>query len=429
MRFDLLHPADQIVMIMQRIYTYGMTTTSGGNLSILDDNGDIWITPSGIDKGALTRDDIIRVTSGGEITGRHKPSVEFPFHHEIYQRRPDLKAILHAHPPTMVAFSLARVIPDIRLVPDVLPVCGNIAMAEYEVPGSRKLGDSIARKFGEGYNTVMLENHGCVLGAAGLFQAFMAFETLDFCGRLQIDARKLGTPRKLTDEQIEKSGAWEPPAMAVFTAGKASAQERAARRDMCTLIHRAYDQRLFTSTQGTFSMRLPDGSFLITPFGKDRKYLEPEDIVLVCGNRCEQGKIPSRSVYLHKAIYEKHSGIGSVIIAHAPAIMAFAVTDAVFDSRIIPESYILLRDVRRLPYLSSLQNPESTAEVFSSDSPAVIEDNRDVIVTGETLLGAFDRMEVLEYSAKAVIAARDIGPTVAISDAQVREIREAFNLS
>ena len=119
MRFDLLHPADQLVMIMDRIYQYGMTTTSGGNLSIRDANGDIWITPSGIDKGSLTRNDIMRVTKDGEIIGPHKPSVELPFHRDIYRLRPDLNAILHAHPPTLVAFSLARKIPNTHLVPSV----------------------------------------------------------------------------------------------------------------------------------------------------------------------------------------------------------------------------------------------------------------------------------------------------------------------
>ena len=81
--FYLMHPADQLVTIMERIYRYGMTTTSGGNLSILDDNGDIWITPSGIDKGSLTRKDMIRVTPSGEIDGIHKPSVELPSMHRF----------------------------------------------------------------------------------------------------------------------------------------------------------------------------------------------------------------------------------------------------------------------------------------------------------------------------------------------------------
>ena len=74
MSFELMHPADQLVMIMDRIYHYGMTTTSGGNLSILDEDGDIWITPGSVDKGTLTRKDMIRVRPNGEIIGIHKPS-------------------------------------------------------------------------------------------------------------------------------------------------------------------------------------------------------------------------------------------------------------------------------------------------------------------------------------------------------------------
>lgn len=428
MRFDLLHPADQLVMFMQRIYEYGMTTTSGGNLSIRDLNGDIWITPSGIDKGSLTRADIIQVKPDGTVIGPHKPSVELPFHTDIYRIRPDLNAILHAHPPTLVAFSLARRIPDTRLVPDVPQVCGEVVMADYEVPGSEKLGENIAKRFAEGYSTVMMENHGCVIGAKDLFSAFMAFETLDFCGRLEIDAKKLGSPRLLTDEQLRLSGATRSPRLDEFVPRAVSSEECAARRDMCKFVHRAYDQRLFTSTQGTFSQRLSDGSFLITPYNKDRKYLEPEDIVRIKDGMCEAGKHPSRAVLLHQAILDKHPGIGSVILAHAPSIMAFAVTDEQFDSRTIPESYIQLRNVKRLPFLSTSENIEATAEAFSAHSPVVIVDNECVLVAGSSLLNAFDRLEVLEYSAKAVIAARDIGPLVMISDRQVKDIEEAFHL-
>ena len=428
MRFDLLHPADQLVMIMDRIYQYGMTTTSGGNLSIRDQNGDIWITPSGIDKGSLTRADIMRVTPSGEIIGPHKPSVELPFHRDIYALRPDLHAILHAHPPTLVAFSLARRIPNTRLVPSVTAICGEVSMATYEVPGSEKLGEYLAGEFAKGYNTVMMENHGVCCGAQDLFRAFMAFETLDFCGRIEIDARKLGHPRELTNAQITMDSEKAHPPLDQFVARQVSSEECAARRDMCTLIHRAYDQRLFNSTQGTFSQRLSDGSFLITPYKKDRKYLEPEDLVAIRGGMCEAGKTPSRSALLHKAIYETHPDIGSVIIAHPPAIMAFACTDAQFDSRTIPESYIALRDVKRLPYGASTQDVKGTAAALSEKSPVVILDNQCAIVAGSTLLNAFDKLEVLDYSAKAIIAARDIGPLVMITPDQVRDIETAFNL-
>ena len=428
MRFDLMHPADQLVMIIARIYRYGMTTTSGGNLSIRDDNGDIWITPSGIDKGNLTRADMIQVKPDGTLIGIHKPSVELPFHKEIYRVRPDLRAIVHAHPPTLVAFSLARKLPNTHLIPTASEVCGEVTMAKYDVPGSEQLGRNIAEEFAKGYNSVLLENHGVVCGGKNLFGAFMSFETLDTCGRLEIDAAKLGKPRLLTDEEIEIDASIGSPRLDEFIPNTVSSEERAARRDLCTIIHRAYDQKLFTSTQGTFSMRLSDGSFLITPYNQDRKYLEPEDIVRIKGGMCEMGKNPSRATRLHEEIYRTHPDINSIISAHPPAIMAFAVTDAEFDSRTIPESYITLRNVKRLPYAFSRTNIAETAAVFDAKTPVVIVNNQCVIVTGNSLLNAYDRLEVLEYSAAALIAARDIGDIVYITPDEVKAIEKAFHL-
>ncbi len=428
MNFELMHPADQLVTIMDRIYQYGMTTTSGGNLSIRDENGDIWITPSGIDKGNLTRADINCVKPDGTILGPHKPSVELPFHKRIYELRPDLHGVLHAHPPTLVAFSLARKIPNIHLIPNATLICGNVAMAKYDVPGSAQLGANIAEKFAEGHNTVMMENHGVVCGATDLFHAFMAFETLDFCGRIEIDANKLGVPRSLSDSQIAMESEKAHPSLDAFVAKVITSEEKAGRRDLCKLVHRAYDQRLFNSTQGTFSMRLSDGSFLVTPFMKDRKYIESEDIVRIKSGMCEAGKTPSRAALLIKEIFEVHPEINSVIIAHPPAIMAFAVTDSEFDIRTIPESYIALRDVKRVPYASSTLDVPGTARSFSDATPVLIVDNKCVIVAGNTLLNAFDKLEVLEYSAKAIIAAKDIGEIVPISPKEVDDIETAFHL-
>ncbi len=429
MNFELLHPADQLVMIMARIYAYGMTTTSGGNISIKDENGDIWITPSGIDKGNLTRADIMQIKPDGTVIGPHTPSVEFPIHSNIYKLRPDLHAIVHAHPPVLVAFSLVRQVPDMQLIPGASLVCGKVALAKYDIPGSEGLGNNIAEKFAEGYNTVLMENHGIICGAGDLYHAFMVFETVTSSSKIELDALKLGTPRRLTDAQIALDSSKAHPPLDAFEAKVVSSEERAGRRDMCALIHRSYDQRLFTSTQGTFSMRLSDGSFLITPYMKDRKYLEPEDIVRIKSGMCELGKTPSRSVLLHQRIYELHPEINSVIIAHPPATMAFAVTDAEFDSRLIPESYISLRNVARLPYAASTLDLEGTAAMFTAQTPVIIVDNQCAIVTGASLLNAFDRLEVLEYSAEAMIAAKGIGKVVLISDEEIDALNKAFKLS
>jgi L-fuculose-phosphate aldolase len=429
MKFDLLHPADQIVMIMERIYKFGMTTTSGGNLSILDDNGDIWITPAGIDKGSLTRKDIIRVTPDGTILGSHKPSTEFPFHKSVYVCRPDVKAVVHAHPPALVAFSIARKIPDTELIPNAHLICGEVGMAKYALPGSQELGTNIAAVFARGIDTVILENHGIVIAGQDLFQAFMRFETLDFCARLQIKAHRIGTPLSLTPDQLALVKKKQHVPMNEFIPEGFSSDEREARRQMCALIHRAYDQMLFTSTQGTFSQRLTAESFLITPYLVDRKYLDVADIVRIDRGRREAGKIPSRSVLLHQSIYDTHPDIHAVLIAHPPNIMAFGITRQPFDSRTIPECYVMLRKIPLLPFGTNFLEPAKITQALSTKTPIVMLENDCLIVTGDSLLQAFDRLEVAEFSAKAVIAARDVGPLVPIGDNEIKDLEETFQLA
>lgn len=425
MKFANLHPADQLIELMNRIYRYGMTTTSGGNLSIKDDEGAIWITPAGVDKGTLTRRDIVCMKADGSIAGIHRPSSEFPFHRQIYEARPDLSAVIHAHPPALVAFSVARLKPDLRLLPNDRRICGEIGMAAYALPGSVKLGENIADVFRTGVRTVMMENHGVVVGGTDLADAFMAFETLEFCARLEIKARQIGKPAVLPGDGAT---GWPLQAPPVFAPTRRSPEEREARREMCELIRRAYDQQLFTSTQGTFSRKLSDGAFLITPHDKDRKYLEPDDLVRMEAGRAEEGLTPSRSHSLHAAIYATQPHVGSVILAHPPNIMAFAVTDAPFDSRTIPESYILLRGMPKIPFGDIYRAPQEAAALFRPDTPIVIAGNDCVMVTGSSLLNAFDRLEVAEYSAKAIIAVRALGEITPIGESEIQDIEEAFHL-
>lgn len=427
MNLEMLHPRDQIMLTMERIYSCGLTTTSGGNISILDEDGHIWITPAGIDKGSLTRNDIVCVKKNGEIIGSHKPSSEFPFHQLIYRDRIDLKAIIHAHPPALVAFSIVRKAPNTKIVSNVHRICGDVGVAEYALPGSVELGEKIAKEFKKGFNSVILENHGVVVGTEDLFKAFKVFETLDFSARIEIEANRIGTPITLNQETIENYFEIEIE-LEDYIPKSYGIKERELRTNMCKLIHRSYDQKLFTSTQGTFSQRLEGDSFLITPYDVDRKYIEPIDIVKIENSLKETGKVPSRSVSLHQYIYEMHPHIESIIIAHPPNVMAFAVTDKKLDSRTIPESYLLLKNVPNLPYDSPYFEPKSVAAVFAKATPIAIVNNECVIVTGSGLLNTFDRLEVAEYSAKALISSGCLGKIVQIDDNQILELEKAFNL-
>jgi len=381
-----------------------------------------------VDKGSLTRADILRVTPSGEIIGPHKPSVELPFHMKVYEIRPDAKAVLHAHPPALVAFSIVGKVPDTAVIPNAHLICGKVDMAAYEVPGSALLGEKIAEKFEAGNDVVMMENHGLVTLGADLFQAFMRFETLDFCARLEIGATRLGSVTSLSDTQLTLARTKQHVDMQEFIPTSFSSEEKSARRDMCDIIHRAYKQKLFTSTQGTFSYKLSDESFLITPYGVDRMYMEPSDIVRIDSLKRESGKVPSRSVLLHKEIYDTHESVKSVLIAHPPNIMSYGLSDKEFDSRTIPESYIMLRDIKPLPFGVNITNPSLLSDTLSVATPVVMIENDSVVVTGTSLLNAFDRLEVAEFSAKALLDAAVIGEMKPINDAQVEDIKKAFDL-
>ena len=201
----LVHPRHEIVQTIERIYHYRMTTTSGGNISLRDENGDIWITPARVDKGSLRSDDICCVQAGGQVIGPHRPSSEYPFHQAIYQARPDLGAIVHAHPVALVAFSICRKVPDVALLPQAWHVCRPVGLAPYALPGSEQLGRNIAEVFKQGFDCVLLENHGVVVGGATLAKAFQRFETLEFAAKTIIKAGQLGAVRYLTPAQLEIS--------------------------------------------------------------------------------------------------------------------------------------------------------------------------------------------------------------------------------
>ncbi len=428
MDIKLMHPAEQIVLLINRIYQRCLTTTSGGNLSILDSDGNIWITPSGIDKGSLTPADICKVLPDGSWEGKYKPSVELPFHREVYQTRSDVRAVLHAHPPALVSYSLIRKIPNMYVIPTSRGVCGKVDIAEYEVPGSDALAKRIVAKIAKGSNAVVMENHGVITCADTLFEAFKRFETLNFVADLGITAANLGAAKSLREEDLDllsKKGTFE---FGEFIPEFFSSNELALRKELCTLIHRSYDQGLFTSTQGTFSVRLSENSFLITPYGVDRKYIEPRDIVRIDGDKCEAGKKPSRSAYMHKIIYENHPEINALTVAHPKSIMAFGITGEVIDSRTIPESYITMRDICRLPYGTNVTAPEKISASLSDRSPVILIDNDCIICSGKSLINAFDRLEVAEFTANTIINAKKLGDIVMINQKEVEDINVAFNL-
>lgn len=421
------HPRDEIHNLMQRIYGYRMTTTSGGNLSIREENGDIWITPARVDKGSLRREDIVRIHANGTVDGQHPPSSELPLHSKIYRERPDLRAIVHAHPVALVAFSIAGAVPDTHLFHQARHVCGEAGFAPYELPGSAALGDTVARIFTSGHDSVILENHGVVTAAGSLQDAFRKFETLEFTAKTIIKARLLESVRYLSEEEIALPARVQLACPDLDPKVPSSA-ERELRTSLADFVRRAYRQRLFISTQGTFSARLSDSSFLVTPYELDRGAATAADMVLVEDGRSEKGKTPSRATLMHHAIYRRHPAVNAVVNAYPVNTTAFSVTTVPLDTRTIPESYVVARRVGRAGFGPQFDDTESLAAQLSAACPALLLQNDGVLVTGTSILDVFDRLEVIESTAEATINCLAIGNLVPMPDVVIRDLVTAFNI-
>ena len=421
------HPSDQIVEFMNRIYQNAMTTTSGGNLSILDSDGNMWISPGSVDKGTLRREDIVCVKADGSIEGRHKPSCEYPFHSAIYRRRPDVSAILHAHSPALVAYSIIGGLPDTNITPLSSEVCQEPGFAPYAIPGSEALGDKISCCFSQMYNTILLENHGTCNAGTSMMQAYKRFETLDFCARMLLGAKHLGKVNTLSEEQLAAARVDRNTAFSACDLGVMSSKERDIRTQMVKLIRRAYSQKLFTSVCGTYAARVDENTFVIIPDDVDRATVCESDLIAVRGFDYEAGKELPRCAWLIKKIFDMRKEFNSLIIAAPPSVMAYNITDTKFDPRVIPESYLQLREMPDFPY-GSYFDSEVVTDALSMRYPIVMVKNDCIISSGRTLLESFDRLEVAEYSARATIAAVPFGGMKPMNDDQVQEIVEAFKL-
>ncbi len=422
----LMHPRDQITMIIDKIYRSGMTTTSGGNISIIDESGDVWVTPSAIDKGTLRPSDIICVRKNGAIEGRHKPSSEYPFHKAIYACRPDITAIIHAHPPALVSFSIVRQIPNTNVIPQAKHVCGPIGYAPYELPGSDELGAVIADEFQKGFNAVIMENHGTVVGGTDLSDTFQRFETLEFCARTIIYGNIIGKPNYLFDSQIDAFESQIPHLLPEMDVVEYPSDEREIRELIKKIVHRACDQGLMISSYGTVSVRWKGNDFLITPTNVARWDIQNKDIVQIRDGKREPGKLPSRATWLHQEIYRRNPHVNSILLTQSPYLMAFSVTGEKIDVRTIPESWIFLQDIPNVPFGSHFAGATGILDLLSVNTPAIIINNDSVLVTGDKLLGTFDRLEVAEFSAKSLTMGAKLGTLVPINDDQVEDLRKKF---
>jgi L-fuculose-phosphate aldolase len=193
-----------LIEICHRLYARGMVTATDGNVSVRLANGNILATRSNINKGVVTGEDLVEVTPGGEqVHGSGKPSTEMGMHLFIYRQRPDVKAVVHAHPVYATGFAAARRALDSCMFPEVIVGLGAIPLAEYATPSTPEVAESLS-PFVKSADAILLANHGVVTYGPDLYEAFFKMEKVEHAAHITFIATMLGGPAALTAEEVER---------------------------------------------------------------------------------------------------------------------------------------------------------------------------------------------------------------------------------
>ena len=197
-----------VARYMRRLYKQGLTTASGGNISVRVDNG-IFITPSALDKGTNRGNQIGFITFEGEnLTPELKPSIENVMHLALYRVRPDISAIVHAHPPIATSFTAMGRKIDCTLIAEARAILGTPVIANYALMGTKQLAEAVsaaALETDSGKpNIVMMENHGVVCLGTDLLSAFDRLEVLEAAARMTLITSLMGSVRPLKPDQLKE---------------------------------------------------------------------------------------------------------------------------------------------------------------------------------------------------------------------------------
>ena len=200
----------QIVEICHLLAARGMVAATDGNVSARLSPDSILITRSGVNKGMVGPGDIVEIDASGRLrSGEGKPSTEAGLHLCIYARRPDVAAVVHAHPVHATGFAAARVVLDHTVLPEAAVGLGPVPLAPYATPSTPEVAASIEPFIGTA-DAILLANHGVVTCGPSLLEAWFRMETVEHVAAVLFVARALGGECRLSSSELERLAAVSP---------------------------------------------------------------------------------------------------------------------------------------------------------------------------------------------------------------------------
>jgi L-fuculose-phosphate aldolase len=195
---------DELVRVCRRIYDKGWVAANDGNVSIRLDRERLLCTPTAMSKGVVEGTDLIVCDmEGNKLEGHRERTSEITMHTVIYAMRPDIGAVVHAHPPVATGFAVASRALDLALLPEVVIQLGAVPLARYGLPGTAAITEGMI-PFIPNYDALLLENHGCTTYGQDVWQAFFRMETVEHFARITLVAELLGGAKPLPRDEVEK---------------------------------------------------------------------------------------------------------------------------------------------------------------------------------------------------------------------------------
>jgi L-fuculose-phosphate aldolase len=191
-----------VVEVGRRMYARGYTASNDGNISVKLGSDRLLMTPKSVCKGFMTPDMMcITDLNGRKLEGDRDPSSEMQMHLEVYRQRPDVQAVVHAHPPTATGFAVAGIPLDRAVLAEVLTTLGSIPIAEYATPSTKELPEAV-RKYIKAHDGMLLANHGALTVGSDLYAAYYKMETIEHFAKISLVARLLGRENLLSREEV-----------------------------------------------------------------------------------------------------------------------------------------------------------------------------------------------------------------------------------
>lgn len=197
---------EQMCEIGKRVWDRGMIAANDGNFSVKINENEILCTPTGVSKGYMKPNMICKVDLDGNILyadGKYKPSSEVKMHLRVYKKRPDVNAVVHAHPLYATSYAIAGIPLTKQIMPESTLALGEVPIAKYGLPSTSEVPDSI-EPFLDSYDAVLLENHGALSWGADLITAYYKMESLEFYAQLSHITQSLGGAKELPKKEVQR---------------------------------------------------------------------------------------------------------------------------------------------------------------------------------------------------------------------------------